>query len=117
MIHNPGGDDCILGRGAHPTYIPYIKGHPFYRSPSFPPCRCNRKGCRVVVLNGRNFPSFQAGDQGRVIRVDKEALNCEVPRNHGGGRNHGNLLSLPETNSQSTWKNGWLGGDPFLLGW
>jgi len=35
-------------------------------------------GCRVVVLNGRNFPSFQAGDQGRVIRVDKEALNCEV---------------------------------------
>ena len=32
----------------------------------------------MVVLNGRNFPSFQAGDQGRVIRVDKEALNCEV---------------------------------------
>lgn len=35
-------------------------------------------GSRVVVLNGRNFPSFTAGDQGRVIRVDKEALNCEV---------------------------------------
>lgn len=35
-------------------------------------------GSRVVVLQGRNFPSFGAGDQGRVIRVDKEALNCEV---------------------------------------
>lgn len=32
----------------------------------------------MVVLQGRNFPSFGAGDQGRVIRVDKEALNCEV---------------------------------------
>ena len=35
-------------------------------------------GSRVVVLSGRNFPSFQANDQGRVLRVDKEALNCEV---------------------------------------
>ena len=42
----------------------------------------------MVVLNGRNFPSFQAGDQGRVIRVDKEALNCEVPGKVGRW-NHG----------------------------
>ncbi|CAJ1353340.1 unnamed protein product [Effrenium voratum] len=36
------------------------------------------EGSRVVVLSGRNFPSFGAGDQGRVLRVDQEALNCEV---------------------------------------
>ena len=28
--------------------------------------------------NGRHFPSFGAGDQGRVLQVDKEALNCDV---------------------------------------
>ncbi|CAE7437697.1 FOLD2 [Symbiodinium natans] len=36
------------------------------------------EGSRVVVLNGRHFPSFGAGDQGRVLQVDKEALNCDV---------------------------------------
>eukprot|EP00747_Dinoflagellata_sp_TGD_P023652 gnl/TRDRNA2_/TRDRNA2_129978_c0_seq1.p1 gnl/TRDRNA2_/TRDRNA2_129978_c0~~gnl/TRDRNA2_/TRDRNA2_129978_c0_seq1.p1 ORF type:complete len:665 (-),score=116.32 gnl/TRDRNA2_/TRDRNA2_129978_c0_seq1:67-2061(-) len=35
-------------------------------------------GCYVCVLGGRHFPSFTAGDAGEVIRVDHEALNCEV---------------------------------------
>lgn len=35
-------------------------------------------GCRVVVLNGRHFPAFAAGDEGTVLRVDAEAQNCQV---------------------------------------
>mmetsp|Transcript_67979 Transcript_67979/g.107806 ORF Transcript_67979/g.107806 Transcript_67979/m.107806 type:complete len:732 (+) Transcript_67979:46-2241(+) len=35
-------------------------------------------GSRVVVLNGRHFPAFGAGDEGVVTRVDPEAQNCEV---------------------------------------
>jgi len=35
-------------------------------------------GSSVSVLSGRNFPLFNAGDAGRVVRVDKEALNCDV---------------------------------------
>eukprot|EP00404_Azadinium_spinosum_P001697 CAMPEP_0180431860 /NCGR_PEP_ID=MMETSP1036_2-20121128/8618_1 /TAXON_ID=632150 /ORGANISM="Azadinium spinosum, Strain 3D9" /LENGTH=653 /DNA_ID=CAMNT_0022437637 /DNA_START=1 /DNA_END=1958 /DNA_ORIENTATION=+ len=35
-------------------------------------------GCRVVVLNGRHFSAFGAGDEGVVRRVDPEAQNCEV---------------------------------------
>eukprot|EP00931_Biecheleriopsis_adriatica_P069879 TRINITY_DN43699_c0_g1_i1.p1 TRINITY_DN43699_c0_g1~~TRINITY_DN43699_c0_g1_i1.p1 ORF type:complete len:509 (-),score=73.37 TRINITY_DN43699_c0_g1_i1:72-1559(-) len=36
------------------------------------------KGSRVAVLNGRHFPSFSGGDQGQVIRVDHDAMNCDV---------------------------------------
>ncbi|CAK0875772.1 unnamed protein product, partial [Prorocentrum cordatum] len=35
-------------------------------------------GSHVVVLSGRHFPAFGAGDLGLVSRVDKEAQNCEV---------------------------------------
>lgn len=35
-------------------------------------------GCRVAVINGRHFPSFSAGDEGTVLRVDTEARNCHV---------------------------------------
>lgn len=35
-------------------------------------------GSRVCVLNGRHFPLFAAGDQGEVLRVDYEAMNCDV---------------------------------------
>uniref|UniRef100_A0A7S1AN80 Uncharacterized protein n=1 Tax=Noctiluca scintillans TaxID=2966 RepID=A0A7S1AN80_NOCSC len=35
-------------------------------------------GRRVSVLSGRQFPLFGAGDTGVVLRVDKEALNCDV---------------------------------------
>lgn len=35
-------------------------------------------GSWVCVLNGRHFPLFSAGDRGEVVRVDKEALNCDV---------------------------------------
>eukprot|EP00929_Paragymnodinium_shiwhaense_P038825 TRINITY_DN20466_c0_g1_i8.p1 TRINITY_DN20466_c0_g1~~TRINITY_DN20466_c0_g1_i8.p1 ORF type:complete len:615 (+),score=81.41 TRINITY_DN20466_c0_g1_i8:133-1977(+) len=35
-------------------------------------------GSYVVVLDGRHFPAFSSGDRGRVIRVDKDSLNCEV---------------------------------------
>mmetsp|Transcript_42931 Transcript_42931/g.98552 ORF Transcript_42931/g.98552 Transcript_42931/m.98552 type:complete len:724 (+) Transcript_42931:61-2232(+) len=33
---------------------------------------------RVQVLSGRHFPSFSSGDIGRVVRLDREALNCDV---------------------------------------
>jgi len=45
-------------------------------------------GCRVVVLNGRHFPSFSAGDEGVVLSVDQEAHNCFV-------RFKGNDTSVP----------------------
>jgi len=32
----------------------------------------------VQVLSGRHFPSFSSGDVGRVVRLDREALNCDV---------------------------------------
>merc|ERR1719272_2451369 len=35
-------------------------------------------GSRVAVLNGRHFPSFGAGDEGVVVRVDHEARKCDV---------------------------------------
>lgn len=35
-------------------------------------------GSQVVVLNGRHFPAFNAGDQGTVLRVVPDAQNCEV---------------------------------------
>jgi len=35
-------------------------------------------GCQVAVLSGRHFPLFSAGDQGEVVRLDQEALNCDV---------------------------------------
>lgn len=35
-------------------------------------------GCTVVVLNGRQFAAFGAGDEGVVLRVDPEAQNCDV---------------------------------------
>jgi len=35
-------------------------------------------GCRVCVLGGRHFPSFREGDEGQVVRIDREALNCDV---------------------------------------
>lgn len=35
-------------------------------------------GCSVVVLNGRHFLAFGAGDEGVVKRVDHEAQNCDV---------------------------------------
>lgn len=35
-------------------------------------------GSHVCVLSGRHFPLFSAGDAGEVVRVDKEALNCDV---------------------------------------
>lgn len=35
-------------------------------------------GSWVCVLNGRHFPAFSAGDKGEVVRVDQEALNCDV---------------------------------------
>ncbi|CAK0794746.1 unnamed protein product [Prorocentrum cordatum] len=37
-----------------------------------------RSGTRVVVLGGRHFDAFEAGDAGLVTRVDLEAQNCEV---------------------------------------
>jgi len=42
-------------------------------------------GCRVAVLGGRQFPLFSAGDTGEVVRVDREALNCDV---HFEGASH-----------------------------
>jgi len=45
-------------------------------------------GCQVVVLNGRHFPSFSAGDEGVVLSVDQEAHNCFV-------RFQGNDTSVP----------------------
>jgi len=35
-------------------------------------------GSQVAVLSGRHFPLFSAGDQGEVVRLDQEALNCDV---------------------------------------
>jgi len=35
-------------------------------------------GSKVAVLGGRHFPLFSAGDQGEVVRLDQEALNCDV---------------------------------------
>jgi len=35
-------------------------------------------GSFVSVLSGRSFPLFHGGDVGRVVRIDREALNCEV---------------------------------------
>lgn len=37
-----------------------------------------KEGSHVVVLNGRHFPAFTAGDEGVVLRVDLEAQNCQV---------------------------------------
>ena len=31
-------------------------------------------GKRVKVLGGRHFPLFSAGDQGRVVKIDHEAI-------------------------------------------
>lgn len=36
------------------------------------------KGCRVAVLQDKHFPSFGPGDEGVVLSVDFEALNCHV---------------------------------------
>lgn len=33
---------------------------------------------KVSVLSGRQFPNFSSGDTGRVVRIDHEALNCDV---------------------------------------
>mmetsp|Transcript_61091 Transcript_61091/g.192125 ORF Transcript_61091/g.192125 Transcript_61091/m.192125 type:complete len:474 (+) Transcript_61091:63-1484(+) len=35
-------------------------------------------GCRVAVLEGRHFSTFGSGDEGVVLSVDPEALNCQV---------------------------------------
>eukprot|EP00928_Gymnodinium_smaydae_P066235 TRINITY_DN4927_c0_g1_i1.p1 TRINITY_DN4927_c0_g1~~TRINITY_DN4927_c0_g1_i1.p1 ORF type:complete len:811 (+),score=178.60 TRINITY_DN4927_c0_g1_i1:124-2556(+) len=35
-------------------------------------------GSIVCVLGGRHFPLFSSGDTGRVVRIDHEALNCDV---------------------------------------
>jgi len=36
------------------------------------------EGSIVTVMGGRHFPSFSAGDVGEVVKVDREALNCDV---------------------------------------
>lgn len=36
------------------------------------------EGSIVTVMGGRHFPSFSAGDTGEVVKVDREALNCDV---------------------------------------
>ena len=38
---------------------------------------------QVVVLEGRHFQDFSAGDSGIVIRADAESQTCQVPRRLG----------------------------------
>jgi len=49
------------------------------------------EGCHVVVLQGRHFPAFGAGDEGVVLRVDEEAQNCHV---HFRGKAHAVQVAL-----------------------
>lgn len=60
----------------------------------------------MQVLGGRHFPSFSEGDVGKVVYVDREALNCEVIFEGSGGAvpvalRHLKLVRAPSTPTRS----------------
>ncbi len=70
MVHNPGGDDCILGEGVVPTYISQLRTPLAHQktNPTPPIAKAHRRCVAIVVSPWRKMVAIVGGRRYTVMK-------------------------------------------------